>query len=364
MKKGDKKLHFIDRYFGIPIVYILGSAKKKKKVKDIDLSVVKKVSIINLGSIGDTVLLFGIIKDLKQRFPGCTIAFFSGSSNSGMARLCSEIDKVVTITMNNPLKSIDIINREGPFDILIDCMPWPRISSIICSFVNAKLKIGYKSSNQHRHFVYDIAVPHSEQVHELENMRNLVRALGVSTFNFPSVKQAGNDVKNENIIVIHMYPSGINSYLKKWPEESWSELIHYLTSNGLQVYLTGGKTDEEHANAFVSDFKLNNVVNLVGKMKIDETLALINSAKLVISVNTGVMHLAACSKVNVICLNGPTSAKRWGPVNDNSISINSKHKDAPCLHFGFEYSCGNSDCNCMALISVQEVIEKVRSFNV
>ena len=166
---------------------------------------------------------------------------------------------------------------------------------------------------------------------------------------------------DDNSVVVHMFPGGSKSYLKEWDNDKWIELISFLINNNFKVFLTGSAQDKERAFEIYNKLvKKDNVIVIAGKYDIKQTTDLINSSKLVISVNTGIMHIASAVLSNLIAIHGPTSIKRWGPLNDNSINITSPLSCAPCLNLGFEYACNEN--RCMQEISVEIVIDTVKKY--
>ncbi|MEI9919624.1 MAG: glycosyltransferase family 9 protein [Bacteroidota bacterium] len=358
MKRGDGKLHFIDRYVGIPLVALLGFFRIRRKKP----AGIHTIALFEGNAIGDTVLLLGVIKDVREKYPTSVITFFVGPTNYEIAKLSKYADKIIRLPLANPAKSISLIRQEGKFDVFVDLMTWPRISAIYTGFAKAKLKVGFKTPGQHRHYVYDLTQTHSDQVHEIENFRRLLSLISVPAVNVPTI-EIPREPTDKRSIVLHMFPSGAKAYLKKWPESSWETVARYFLGKGYTVSITGGPADkpegEEFAKKFASfpDFK-----NYAGTLSLKDTIAMVSKAQLVISVNTGILHIAAALHVNLIGLNGPTSIVRWGPLNTNSVALKSPHPDSPCLNLGFEYKCGNENCNCMALITVEEVLKNADKF--
>src|SRR4030065_857986 len=69
-------LKFFDRHLGIPLLRVLGLVRKKRRMpRDIH-----RIAVLKTAAIGDTVLLSGVIADLKKAFPGSRITFLSGNS--------------------------------------------------------------------------------------------------------------------------------------------------------------------------------------------------------------------------------------------------------------------------------------------
>jgi ADP-heptose:LPS heptosyltransferase len=69
------------------------------------------------------------------------------------------------------------------------------------------------------------------------------------------------------------------------------------------------------------------------------------------------MHLAAASGAPTVGLNGPTSARRWGPVGERALSVDSGFDGCGYLHFGWEYRGQREDC--MVGITVDRVLDAV-----
>jgi heptosyltransferase I len=194
---------------------------------------------------------------------------------------------------------------------------------------------------------------HSSSKHELENYRNLFSFSAVPYSAIP--KLMSSLVINNKYIVFHICPSGEKSYLKEWPVKNWVELGLYLNNLGFEIVMTGSK-DDFYSNQKVSQ-KLTSSVNLAGETNFEELVPYLNCAEMVVSVNTGVLHIAAATDTKVISINGPTSVKRWGALGENSMNLVSDLSCSPCLNLGFEYGCNEN--NCMKSISVENVKEAI-----
>jgi heptosyltransferase I len=87
-----------------------------------------------------------------------------------------------------------------------------------------------------------------------------------------------------------------------------------------------------------------------------QTAALLAHSRLVVSVDTGIMHLAAALDLPLIALHGPTSSKRWGPISKNAVAIDSPDPHAGYLYLGFEPPAGPS--RCMEAITYERVLDE------
>ena len=358
-ERGSELLKFFDRYLGIPLIFTLGYFRKpKNRYKSLE-----KIALLKTAAIGDTVLLSAVIRDIKERLPNAQVTLFTCSSNYEIAKIMAEIFSnvsVVKLPIKNLFKAIFIL-KQYKFDVWLDFGPWPRINALFSYFSNAKFKIGFKTKGQYRHYIYDATVEHSEDIHEVFNYKNILKQIDINGDKLPQIKVGVNVKKEKNLIVFHMFPGGFKSYLKEWPDSYWVQLIDYLTSKGYFITLTGGKGDRERALQVYNACKRKELIDVAaGILSLKDVILLLSKSYLVVSVNTGIMHLAAALNCNLVALHGPTSSKRWGPLNSNSIAIQSPLECSPCLNLGFEYRCNENKC--MKMISLEMVLEAINCY--
>ena len=357
-ERGNRKFRFLDRYVGIPIIFILGLLKKRSKTLP---DGIKKAAFLKTAGIGDTVLLSAVVRDFKDAYPHVQLTFFVASNNYEMAQLISGIDRIIKLPVAKPLECIHIIKESGEYDIWIDFGPWPRINALLSYFSNARLKVGFKTKGQYRHYIYDLTAEHSAHLHELDNYKNLLKQLGIEKHNLPCINMQIPKC-NDNRITVHIFPGGYKSYLKEWPDANWIEIIDQLTAHHYEVFLTGAKIDREKAEQITSQIENSGSVNIVaGTLSLKQTAELLKSSTLVISVNNGIMHLASALGCNLIALHGPTSVKRWGPLDANAISLQSGLQCSPCLNLGFEYKCQTNSC--MESITTKALMDAIKKMN-
>jgi len=342
--RGNNALHKVDRYMGIPLVALLSVLRRKRKLP----SKIQKIGLLKAGAIGDTVLLTGPIADLCAEFPGTELVLFAGESNYEMAHLLDGIAQVVRVPSGNPLRGIAAM-RSVKVDVLLDFGQWSRLEALYAAFARASYTLGFRTANQYRHSVYDRSVEHSANQHELENYRDLIRALGVKTQHPPSLKSPLDGQPDTTVapyVVCHPWAGGRRRELKQWPAEEWSRLITEISEWGLHAVLTGGPADHHQNEKIISNLPAYSRVttsNAAG-LSLKRSTEILAGARLTVSVNTGVMHLAAALGVPVVGLQGPTSSKRWGPIGKNTIAIDSTSALCGYLNLGWEYPADPPPC--------------------
>jgi ADP-heptose:LPS heptosyltransferase len=336
--RGNSWIRLADRYVGIPLVFSFGSLRRRRSMP----LRLRRIGLLNTAAIGDTVLMTGPIADLRAGFPDAELIFFSGPSNYEIASLIDNVDQVFRLPVFNPLGSLRIL-RDGKLDILLDFGPWSRLNALLTMYSGAGYVVGFRTRGQARHFGYDLAVEHLSDVHELENQRRIVRALGVETNYEPRLLcgSSGGKVKDfdqGSYVVFHLWPGGSAPRRREWPIERWVALAEHLARRSHRIVFTGAGSQRD-SNEVVIDrmhTSLRHLAHNAAGISLSESLQLVNNAKLVVSVNTGVMHIAAALGAPLVALNGPTRAERWGPVSEKAIMITSPLTSSGYLDLGFE----------------------------
>ena len=164
-----------------------------------------------------------------------------------------------------------------------------------------------------------------------------------------------------NILNIISICIGAGFYTKRWPAENITELIDKIFENRMgKVILLGGKVDEESADQITGGTK-SEVLNLCGKLSLIESAAVIKSSNMVISNDTGLMHIAQALKKNLVAIFGSTTKELgYFPVGRNSVVIEKELYCRPCSHNGKE-KCPEKHFRCMKDISPEEVFETIKN---
>ena len=351
-QRGSPTLHYLDRYCGIPAIAILGSLRRKRKLPP----KIESIGLLRLAGIGDTVLISAAVADLKDAFPKAFLTFFSGSTNLEFVKMMDGLDQIVEVPVRNVEAGLKAI-RSVPVDVMIDFGPWPRLEALFTLFSKSSYTIGFRASGQYRHYGYDQIADHSPNVHELENFRKLVHLLGVKTIRLPSLRkpQKKEVLPDSSYVVFHLWPGGRRRKLKQWPIERWIRLIEEFVASDLKVVLTGASSECSSNDAIINRVQYCDrgfVRNLAG-VSLRDTAAILASARLVVSVDTGVMHMAAALGAPLVALHGPSSSRRWGPTSANAVSVDSPL--AGCGYISLGWESVSPPLKCMESISYEAV---------
>jgi ADP-heptose:LPS heptosyltransferase len=124
-----------------------------------------------------------------------------------------------------------------------------------------------------------------------------------------------------------------------------------LAALGVKSVVVGGREDREQGDAIVSG---GGGMNLAGRTSLAGTAAIIKRSRLLVSGDSGVLHIAVGLGVPTVSLFGPGRALKWAPRGENHIVINKGLTCSPCTTYGTTPPCP-INARCMKEISVDEV---------
>ncbi|MBE4907216.1 glycosyltransferase family 9 protein [Bacillus luteolus] len=368
-ERGNTILKRMDTYIGIPLVFLLSLLRRRKREIPQDP---QSIVIIMIAAIGDTILLSSILKELRYLYPNAVISIVCSKGNIQAAKNLQEINDIVTFDLSKIMRSFLFLKKQRTFNLLLDFGAWSKLNAIISYMIKADYKVGFKRKRMYRHYLYDRTAEHLDTLHELENYRNLLRSLGCRLQGFlpEFVVSSKSSTKvnrivdpNQRYIVFHLFASGSHKEKKEWHEDYWIELAHRFICEDYHVLFTGGPQDQEETDRIVRKVASSECISLAGKLSLEETAILIKKVNLIVTVNTGVMHLAAALETRIIALHGPTSPDRWGPVSDKAVILTPQIKCDSLLSLGFEqHQCVIKE-GCISTISVDEVYRAVKYYH-
>jgi heptosyltransferase-3 len=359
-ERGNRRNRVLDLAVGSVLVGVLGRLRRKRKLP----ADVTSIGLFMFGAIGDTLLASAIVPDLKRAFPFARIVAFISKANRGVLELLQGYDEVVVVPITQPLTAIPLIRRH-PVDLLFDIGQWARISALAARLSRARFTVGFETAGQFRHYAFDAVVEHSRAVHEIDNFRALLRGVGLSGQSLPQFAPALlSAIQSSTVrpyVVFHPWASGYRSEWREWALNNWVELGNLVLDWGYEIVITGGPEDAARADALVSALGgRERVTSLAGKASLRDSTIAVGRASAIVSVNTGIMHLAALLETPMVALHGPTNALRWGPLGHSAVIVGpGPEAGGGFLNLGFEYPRTPPDC--MAQISLTEVAQTLKA---
>ena len=180
------------------------------------------------------------------------------------------------------------------------------------------------------------------------------------TVNSHDAKHLRNRLKlTQSKPILALCPGAEFGPAKQWPVEYYAQIAEWKCKENYQVWLIGSPKDLATTNKIKKLIAKNHhsvVYNLAGKTKLGEAIDLLSEASLVISNDSGLMHIAAALHRPLTVIYGSTSPRFTPPLSDNNIFIKSTLDCSPC----FKRHCPFNHSNCLKEILPEQVLAALK----
>ena len=336
-------------------MYLKFHLNQLKNIKEFKSA--KNFLVISNTALGDTLLTIPLIKSIKLNFPDSKIIFVTKNNYIPLFKYVNEIDYFIPFYSKYKkfFSIVKEIKKYNPEIALIGHGNSPEdIQLSIFSGCNFILK--HPTKNHYKKYL-SYQFDYQSQ-HTIEDRLNLLRVLGVKKLtNKMDIKLPKSELFSEYKNYIGFQVGAADKY-KMWPIENFIELAKYLIAQGEKIVITGIDKEKELGDKIVKECG-ENVVNMCGKTDIKTLPFLINNLKMLITNDTGTMHLAIALKTPTISLFSATNPKGIGAYQDLDIH-KIIYKDGSFIQ---KLPKKQRDDSAMKLIKVDEVIKAYKELN-
>jgi ADP-heptose:LPS heptosyltransferase len=372
----------IDKYVIQAITVVINIAVKiLGKILHIDHSLDKKftkIAICKYKGMGSIIQATPLLKNLKSNYPNAKIIFVTTSGNIGIIEKIGLVDEIISLNDSSLFELIisfpDFILKliKSRIEVYIDLEVYSNFSTLVTILSISKNRIGfYLQSKHYRLGNYTHMMYHNTRSPIHETYLQFARLMGCTITHenliefkpeLTHINYNNNpfNLTNNQYIIINPNASDLRIE-RRWGKNNYRELIINLNKLLPEYWLIiiGAKSEMTYVNKVLEGIDCKKVINTSGKTNLDELISLIYYAKVLITNDSGPMHLGFACKTPTVALFGPCSPIQYG-YHEKSISIYKNAYCSPCVHDFVTPPCkGNNQC--MKLISVQEVIESTQS---
>lgn len=319
-----------------------------------------KFLIVRFSSIGDIVLTTPVIRCLKQQLEGCTIHFATKGQYASILYSNPFVDKVIEYN-----KDWDLLMRElksNNYDFIIDLHHNARTLRLKKS-LNLP-SFAYNKLNINKWLLTALKINTMPQVHIVDrymatlnkfNITNDGRGLDYFIPELDEVKQS--DLPSSHLFGYIGIVIGAAHSTKKMPVEKLKELC---TKIHFPIILLGGKDDFAFGEK-IAEVDRGHVYNACGKFSLNESADIVRKAKLIITHDTGLMHIAAAFKKPIISIWGNTvpsfgMTPYYGNIQmPQAVFEVTSLKCRPCTKIGYD-TCPKKHFKCMNLQNIDTIV--------
>lgn len=322
-----------------------------------------------MSSIGDIAHALPAVSLIRQRMPRIFVGWVVRQRCASLLEGNPDIDKLYIIPNRGLLPDIVKMGlqlRAEKFDTALE-MQGLALSGLLAMLTGARRRIGMDRNREGNFlFLNDNSVPGKDvNRHAVDIQYGFAEALGIS------VKRGSVPVQQYLVeaearfaqAVLADLPRpiialncGASTDLKRWPADRWAQVGRRLAGMGASLVLLGGTQDVDTVGALQARIGASNVVNLAGKTNLRELASVVARCDLMISGDTGPLHIAVDVGAKCLGLYGPTTPMATGPYGDGNVAIWKPGSCSPCQRHP---TCDASG-RCLDAITPDDVIEHVQ----
>ena len=296
----------------------------------------KKIVISRTDSIGDVALTLPLAGILREKYPEATLIFLGNTYTKPIIECSGFIDEVWSWAELKAMENQAQIDwlKAHHVDVFIHIFPRRELARLA-----QKAKIPHRIGTSHRLF-HILTCNHrvnftrkNSPLHEAQLNVKLLSPLGIKKSyslkqltqfagfkNLPHKSNQFTDLLKPNRFNIVLHPKSKGSALE-WGVEKFIELSQVLDSNQFDFYFTGTEDESVYFRSKLP--KQSNIIDLSGKMTLNELIVFISSSDCLIAASTGPLHIAGLSNIHSIGLftpRKPLHYGRWQPLG-NQVKI-------------------------------------------
>jgi ADP-heptose:LPS heptosyltransferase len=317
-----------------------------------------KILIVRFSSIGDIVLTTPVVRCLKKQLQGAEIHFLTKQKFASVIEHNPYIDKLYAT--GDSLSDVLPELKQENYDYIIDLHHNLRTLKVKSTL--GKKAFSFNKLNWEKFLMVNFKINKLPQKHIVDRYFKTVTALGVVN------DQLGLDyfiAEKDHILISESLPANFQNgyhvlvvggsyYTKQIPANKLKEICGLSAK---PLVLLGGPEDHIIAGQVCSSFK-ETTLNLCGKLNLNQSASVIQQAQTVITSDTGLMHIAAAYKKNIVSLWGNTIPEfGMGPylAGKNSQVWEVKGLPCrPCSKLGYK-KCPKGHFKCMNDIKIMPV---------
>ncbi len=332
---------------------------------------VRRVLIVRLRSIGDTVLATPSLIALRKFLPDAQIDILLEDWVAPVLENFDAVDNVLTVGKDAKSRLATARQiRRSKYDVAFN-LHGGTTATFFVRASGAKHRVGYK--NYQYSFLYNHLLAASadfwqrEKTHSAEQQLALLGFVGVPVLDKPKTHLAVTEQNAEAIdLLLHIYGMDEEKIAlihpvaafdtKQWAVENFAKVIDYLATQDIFSVVAAAPKEEKVIN------KLTDLTSTIFPSFTDLTLpeitALASRAKIFVGNDSGIAHIAAAVKTPSVVIFGSSNRDNWRPWTDAPNEI--VYEEMPCQPCAGYFCKEFVEPECIKRVSVESVIEAIK----
>ncbi|MBE3033264.1 MAG: glycosyltransferase family 9 protein [Actinobacteria bacterium] len=335
-----------------------------------------RILLVRLERIGDLLMTLAAIGDVRRLVPEAEIDLVVGTWNAALAKTIRGVTRVRTLDAawlareEGGLGLASLARaarawRADHYDLAINFEPDIR-SNLLVAMSGARWTAGYRSGGGGA--LLDLALDYDNSAHTTDNARRLVaRALGApesrsappaAPIVIPEAAraEAARRIAGARGPLVGLHASGGRA-VKQWDVDRFAEVARRLVAErGATIVLTGSAGDRPLVDRLKRELPADRAIDVSGALDLVELAALVAELDLLVTGDTGPMHIAAAMATPIVAVFGPSDPARYGPRGPLDRIVRVDLPCSPCNRIRLPPArCIGHTPDCLALVGVDSV---------
>lgn len=311
--------------------------------------------------LGDAVLALPALANLRRSFPAARIALLVRPWLSSLFRSLPCIDELVELPRKGELIWAATALRQRHVELAL-LLPNSFRAALISRLAGIPHRVGYMTDGRSPLLTVGVRPASGTFLHQADSYLSLLRMLKWDAWVRPNgfLLPPESDVQAEKLlgesgvlphaIVIGVAPGASYGTAKRWPAERFAAVGDRLAERLGAVVLLFGSSQEASLTKRVRERMRGTAIDFGGRTTLTELASLLRRCALLLTNDTGTMHLASALGIPCIALFGPTDPRRTGPLGPGHQVLQNPAACSPC-----RYRDCPIDHRCMQGLDVERV---------
>ncbi len=375
----------VDRYLGIPLCWLTGMASRILHRRTPSPDRIRTILVMKFFGMGSILLAMPFLFSLRKSFPLVRIVFVSFDRNRELLERLPyglEVRTVSTETtvsfIRDTLAVLRFLRGAG-IDVVCDLEFFSKFSTLLSTLTGARTRIGYELPTFWRRTNLTHPVPFDRSAHVADIFLRQSAALGIPTEELHIVRLDATPVENRSMtwklgleagdvdVITMNINAGKTSLERRWEPANFAAVAKALLADSPQrrFFLIGSADERPYNDALLRDHPhlAPWLKNCAGQLTYGELIALLQRSSVIITNDSGPMHLAAACGTPIVALFGPEAPEFYGPRGSARL-LYKGIECSPCLNiYNAKIFVCPYDARCMKEITVPEVLLALQSFH-
>ena len=314
--------------------------------------------------LGDAAMSVPAVRAIRAGRPDARVTIAAPEKIASMWKLVAEVDAIIPLPRSRLLSVVWLLRREPSFDVAI-LFPNSVRAALESWLTRIPRRVGYRGHWRRWLLNQIVPVPRKPGPPEHHSLRflRIARECGADAFDSDK-SRAGVQYSTSNVqmainrqpIKIGLCPGAEYGPAKRWLPERFADAAERISAQSSIQWILFGTPRDATVGDQIAAALGDHCVNRIGQTTLDQLIDELRECRLLLTNDTGTMHLAALLGVPVVAIFGSTEPRLTGPLGNGHIVLRHHVECSPC----FLRECP-IDFRCMKAVSVQEVANAVLS---